>query len=106
VAPGIGFSAKTLLEIAVVLLGASLSAAIVWALGPFLLIGIAIVVAIRAREQLRALPRARPAAAHGDPDRVRQLDLRQLGDRRGGADHRRQARTMSRRRSRSPRCSA
>jgi uncharacterized integral membrane protein (TIGR00698 family) len=44
--PGIGFSAKTLLEIAVVLLGASLSAAIVWALGPFLLIGIAIVVAI------------------------------------------------------------
>ena len=43
---GIGFSAKTLLEIAVVLLGASLSAAIVWALGPFLLIGIAIVVAI------------------------------------------------------------
>jgi uncharacterized integral membrane protein (TIGR00698 family) len=43
---GIGFSAKTLLEIAVVLLGASLSAAIVWALGPFLLVGIAIVVAI------------------------------------------------------------
>jgi uncharacterized integral membrane protein (TIGR00698 family) len=43
---GIGFSAKTLLEIAVVLLGASLSAAIVWALGPFLLIGIAVVVAI------------------------------------------------------------
>ena len=44
--PGIGFSAKTLLEIAVVLLGASISAAIVWALGPFLLVGIATVVAI------------------------------------------------------------
>jgi uncharacterized integral membrane protein (TIGR00698 family) len=43
---GIGFSAKTLLEIAVVLLGASISGALVWALGPFLLIGIAIVVAI------------------------------------------------------------
>ena len=43
---GISFSAKTLLEIAVVLLGASISAAIVWALGPLLLVGIAIVVAI------------------------------------------------------------
>jgi uncharacterized integral membrane protein (TIGR00698 family) len=42
---GIGFSAKTLLEIAVVLLGASLSAATVLALGPILLIGIALVVA-------------------------------------------------------------
>jgi uncharacterized integral membrane protein (TIGR00698 family) len=45
-AKGIGFSAKTLLEIAVVLLGASISGALVWALGPFLLVGIAIVVAI------------------------------------------------------------
>jgi uncharacterized integral membrane protein (TIGR00698 family) len=44
--PGIAFSAKTLLEIAVVLLGASISAATVWALGPFLLVGIAIVVAV------------------------------------------------------------
>jgi uncharacterized integral membrane protein (TIGR00698 family) len=43
---GIAFSAKTLLEIAVVLLGASLSAVTVMALGPFLLIGIAIIVAI------------------------------------------------------------
>jgi uncharacterized integral membrane protein (TIGR00698 family) len=43
---GIGFSAKTLLEIAVVLLGASLSAALVVALGPILLIGIAIIVAV------------------------------------------------------------
>lgn len=45
-AKGIGFSAKTLLEIAVVLLGASISGALVWALGPILLVGIAIVVAI------------------------------------------------------------
>jgi uncharacterized integral membrane protein (TIGR00698 family) len=43
---GIGFSAKTLLEIAVVLLGASLSAVTVIALGPFLLIGIALIVAV------------------------------------------------------------
>ncbi len=42
---GIGFSAKTLLEIAVVLLGASLSVGTVVALGPILLIGIATVVA-------------------------------------------------------------
>jgi uncharacterized integral membrane protein (TIGR00698 family) len=44
--PGIAFSAKTLLEIAVVLLGASLSAALIVALGPFLLVGIAIIVAV------------------------------------------------------------
>src|SRR2546423_9162923 len=43
---GIAFSAKTLLEIAVVLLGASLSAATVIALGPFLLVGIALIVAV------------------------------------------------------------
>jgi uncharacterized integral membrane protein (TIGR00698 family) len=42
---GIGFSAKTLLEIAVVLLGASLSVGTVLALGPLLLFGIATVVA-------------------------------------------------------------
>jgi uncharacterized integral membrane protein (TIGR00698 family) len=44
--PGIAFSAKFLLEFAVVLLGASVSAATVWALGPILLFGIASVVAI------------------------------------------------------------
>jgi uncharacterized integral membrane protein (TIGR00698 family) len=44
--PGISFSAKTLLEIAVVLLGASLSAGLLVALGPFLLVGIAIIVAV------------------------------------------------------------
>ena len=43
---GIGFSAKTLLEIAVVLLGVSLSAGTVLALGPLLLVGIALVVAV------------------------------------------------------------
>jgi uncharacterized integral membrane protein (TIGR00698 family) len=45
-APGISFSGKFLLELAVVLLGASVSAATVWALGPILLFGIASVVAI------------------------------------------------------------
>jgi uncharacterized integral membrane protein (TIGR00698 family) len=44
--PGIGFCAKFLLESAVVMLGASVSAATVLALGPFLLLGIASVVAI------------------------------------------------------------
>ena len=42
---GIGFSAKILLEVAVVLLGASVSASTVLALGPALLLGIALVVA-------------------------------------------------------------
>ena len=44
--PGIRFSAKILLEIAVVLLGASVSAATVLALGPALIAGIAGVVAL------------------------------------------------------------
>ena len=44
--PGISFSAKLLLEIAVVLLGASISAATVLALGPAMLIGIACVVSL------------------------------------------------------------
>ncbi len=42
--PGIRFSAKTLLEIAVVLLGASLSGAMILAVGPMLLLGIVGVV--------------------------------------------------------------
>ncbi|TPG21882.1 putative sulfate exporter family transporter [Sphingomonas koreensis] len=44
--PGIDFSAKLLLEVAVVLLGASVSAATILAAGPALLIGIAGVVVI------------------------------------------------------------
>ena len=44
-APGIAFSAKILLEVAVVMLGASVSAATVMALGPALILGIAAVVA-------------------------------------------------------------
>ena len=44
--PGIAFSAKFLLEVAVVMLGASVSVATVLALGPILLVGIASVVAI------------------------------------------------------------
>jgi len=44
--PGISFSAKFLLELAVVLLGASVSAATILAAGPGLLIGIAGVVAV------------------------------------------------------------
>ena len=44
--PGVEFSARTLLEIAVVLLGASVSAATVIAIGPGLLVGTALVVMI------------------------------------------------------------
>ncbi|WP_339914402.1 putative sulfate exporter family transporter [uncultured Brevundimonas sp.] len=44
--PGIEFSARTLLEIAVVLLGASVSAATVIAIGPGLLAGTALIVAV------------------------------------------------------------
>jgi uncharacterized integral membrane protein (TIGR00698 family) len=44
--PGIAFSAKFLLECAVVMLGASVSVATVLALGPFLLVGITCVVAM------------------------------------------------------------
>jgi uncharacterized integral membrane protein (TIGR00698 family) len=44
--PGVAFSAKFLLECAVVMLGASVSVTTVLALGPFLLIGIASVVAM------------------------------------------------------------
>ena len=44
--PGIGFSAKILLEIAVFLLGASISAAMIVAAGPFLIAGIAAIVVV------------------------------------------------------------
>jgi uncharacterized membrane protein YadS len=44
--PGIAFSAKTLLEVAVVLLGFSLSAGTILAVGPVLLTGIAAIVAV------------------------------------------------------------
>jgi uncharacterized membrane protein YadS len=43
--PGIGFSAKILLEVAVVLLGVSISAKTILAAGPWMLLGIAGVVA-------------------------------------------------------------
>jgi len=44
--PGIAFSAKLLLEIAVVLLGASISAATILAMGPALVLGIVVFVAV------------------------------------------------------------
>ena len=56
---GIRFSAKTLLEIAVVLLGASVSARAVMAAGPMLLFGIVGVVVRRHYHQLRHRPPAR-----------------------------------------------
>lgn len=63
--PGIAFSAKTLLEIAVVLLGASLSAGTIIAAGPALLIGIAgvVVIAIAASYTLGRLLGLRPRMA-------------------------------------------
>lgn len=44
--PGINFSAKTLLEVAVMLLGASVSASTIMAIGPALIGGIVVVVAV------------------------------------------------------------
>jgi uncharacterized integral membrane protein (TIGR00698 family) len=44
--PGIRFSAKTLLEVAIVMLGASVSATTLFALGPVLIFGIAGIVAV------------------------------------------------------------
>ena len=44
--PGIEFSAKLLLEVAIVMLGASVSAATIMALGPILIVGIACIVAV------------------------------------------------------------
>lgn len=44
--PGINFSGKFLLEIAIVLLGASVSAGTIMALGPFLIVGIACIVVV------------------------------------------------------------
>jgi uncharacterized integral membrane protein (TIGR00698 family) len=44
--PGIGFSAKFVLEFAIVMLGASVSVTTIIALGPFLILGIASIVAI------------------------------------------------------------
>jgi uncharacterized integral membrane protein (TIGR00698 family) len=44
--PGIEFSAKLLLEVAIVMLGASVSAATILALGPILIVGIACIVAV------------------------------------------------------------
>jgi Conserved hypothetical protein 698 len=44
--PGIDFSAKLLLEVAIVMLGASVSAATILALGPILIVGIAGIVAV------------------------------------------------------------
>ena len=44
--PGINFSGKFLLEIAIVMLGASVSASTIVALGPFLIVGITCIVAV------------------------------------------------------------
>ncbi len=44
--PGIGFSAKFVLEFAIVMLGASVSMTTILALGPFLIVGIACIVAV------------------------------------------------------------
>jgi uncharacterized integral membrane protein (TIGR00698 family) len=44
--PGINFSAKFVLEVAIVLLGAAVSVATITALGPFLIVGIACIVAL------------------------------------------------------------
>jgi uncharacterized integral membrane protein (TIGR00698 family) len=44
--PGINFSAKFVLEFAIVILGASVSVATIWSVGPVLIVGIACIVAV------------------------------------------------------------
>ena len=74
--PGIVFSAKFILEFAIVLLGASVSITMIAALGPLLILGIAsiVAVAIGASFLIAALPRS--AATDVDSHRLRQFDLR------------------------------
>ena len=90
--PGIEFSAKLLLEIAIVMLGASVSAATILALGPLADCRHRLHRRRGDRVQLSDLQRARPAAAHEHPDRLRQFDLRQFGDCRDCAGDRRRQR--------------
>jgi uncharacterized membrane protein YadS len=70
---GIDLCAKTVLEVAVVLLGASLSAVTILAAGPALLAGIVVVVAVAIGASYglgRALGLG-PSSPHGDAGRVR-----------------------------------
>ncbi len=77
---GIAFGAKTVLEIAVVLLGASLSVGTLLEGGPGLLIGIAGVVALRHFRKLRHRPGPRAGPAPRHPRRLRAT--RSVGTRR------------------------
>ncbi len=79
---GIAFTAKQLLEVAVALLGASLRRIRSCAAGCHHRRRCSV-----ACGKLRHKPIARPAGSPFDPDRVWQLDMRQLGDCRGGACH-------------------
>lgn len=93
---GIKFSAKTLLEIAVALLGASLSLAILKGAGGLLIGGIAVIVALSlifsyaAGRMLGLPPKLATLIACGN------FHLRQFGDRGGSARHWRQARRCRR----------
>ncbi len=88
--PGVTFCAKTVLEVAVLLLGASISLQTIAAAGRLAAAGHCRHRRRRPRLQLRHRSRARAAAADGDPGGGRQLHLRQLRYRRRGAGHRRQ----------------
>ena len=86
---GIAFSAKQLLEVAVTLLGASVSFAAIAASGPLLLAAIAGTVIVTLCVSFgvsRALGLPKKAL---DPDCLRQFDLRQFGDRCGRSRDRR-----------------
>ncbi len=88
--PGIQFAAKTLLEIAVVLLGASLSTAAIRQAGLPLVGGIAVLVALSLAKQLSDRTALRTVGQPGDLGCLRQLDLRQFCDCRRSARDRRQ----------------
>jgi Conserved hypothetical protein 698 len=87
--PGIGFSAKFVLECAIVMLGALVSAATVFSL---INIRHRVRCFVDHRLKLRDMPVARLDAASVNSDRVRQFDLRQFGHCRDRPGHRRRER--------------
>ncbi len=85
--PGINFSAKFVLEFAIVILGASVSVATIWSLGPVLIVGIACIVAVSIAASYVICQAVGLPQAHVHSGRVRQLDMRKLGDCGRGSGH-------------------
>ena len=68
---GINFSAKFVLEFAIMLLGASVSITMIAALGSLVILGIACIVALTLGTSYFNLPLPRPTATHVHSHRLR-----------------------------------